>query len=132
MWLPTKLENSSKSVEVKFRFSIDQEISESRVLNLLPYFFGLPQIEALPYNEKISKNYVYTNIDKKMAHFVVNNRNDIKNVIIPFFDSQIQNFGTFKKKQSYLRFKAAFEYWESNRPLSSVNKNILDKILSKE
>jgi hypothetical protein len=68
------------------------------------------QKEDLPTTEKSSKSYVYTNIDKKMAHFVVNNRKDIKNVIIPFFDSQLQNFGTIKKKQSYLRFKAAFEY----------------------
>lgn len=133
VWLPNKLETSSQSVEVKFRFSIDQEISESRVLNLLPQFFGLPQDkqkEDLPTTEKSSKSYVYTNTDNKMAHFVVNNRKDIKNVIIPFFDSQLQNFGTVKKKQSYLRFKAAFEYWEANRPLSSVKKVKLDEILS--
>jgi hypothetical protein len=107
----TKSEDFSQFVEVKFRFSIDQEISELRVLNLLPEFFGLPlnkQIEDK--SEKSSKTYVYTEVDKNMAHFVVNNRKDIKNVVIPFFDSQLQNFCTTKKKESYLRFKAAFEY----------------------
>ena len=80
------LEKKCKNYSVNFSFSIGQENSEIHFLKELIKFFGCGQVY-------FNKNGV--------SSYYVNNKNDLINKIIPFFEkNELQTI----KQQSYLRF----------------------------
>lgn len=96
---------------VNFSFNISQEKAEIHFLNNLVKFFGCGN--------------VFTNSDGR-GLFVVNNRKDLVNKIIPFFEvNELQTI----KRFSFLRFKKALDISIKNKPLSSNNIKELKQLL---
>jgi len=101
-------------IGVNFNFNISQEKSEIKFLNNLVKFFGCGN--------------VFTN-EKGGGRFVVNNKKDLINKIIPFFEfNKLQSV----KKHSFYRFKKALEICTINKPLLSSNIEELKSILSEQ
>lgn len=95
---------------VNFNFVITQEKSEIKFLNDLVKFFGCGN--------------VFTD-EKGGGRYVVSNKKDLANKIIPFFDSnELQTI----KQISFLRFKKALNICINNKPLSNIEE--LNSILS--
>jgi hypothetical protein len=96
---------------VNFNFNISQEKSEIKFLNELVKFFGCGN--------------VFTD-EKGGGRFVVNNKKDLVNKIIPFFEvNELQTI----KKHSFFRFKKALEICTINKPLLSSHIEELKSIL---
>jgi hypothetical protein len=90
---------SKKLTGVNFSFSITQENTEIKFLNDLVLFFDCGQV------------YVG---DEGKGRFYVNNRKDIENKIIPFFNlNKLQTI----KQYSFLRFTKALNICKINKPL---------------
>lgn len=96
---------------VNFNFNITQEKSEIDFLNNLVKFFGCGN--------------VFTN-NKGGGSFVVSNKKDLMNKIIPFFEiNQLQTIKQF----SFLRFKKALDISTTNKPLLPKDITELENLL---
>jgi len=94
---------NSNYTGINFSFNITQEKSEIHFLNNLVKFFGCGN--------------VFTN-SKGGGSFVVSNKKDLIDKIIPFFEvNELQTI----KRFSFLRFKKALNISIKNKPLSNNN-----------
>ena len=96
---------------VNFSFNISQEKAEKHFLKNLIKFFGCGN--------------VFTN-SKGGGSFVVSNKKDLINKIIPFFE--VNNLQTIKRF-SFLRFKKALDISIRNKPLSTKDIEELNMLL---
>lgn len=99
-------------VGVNFNFNVTQEKSEIKILESLIEFFGCGNVF----------------VDKEgIGRFVVNNKKDLLEKIIPFFEvNELQTI----KQTSFLNFKKALAICLDNKPLQEIHITELKSIKS--